>query len=117
MEQSLAVAWVVLLVLKILWILMVPGVILLSVVLLWRVAPRWIPMAFGCSALLGLLATVPGMLIHMNVFSVAQHGRMAVPLAVIGGLSRLLLVAAVLGLALQFRRMAGTPLRMATPHT
>jgi hypothetical protein len=105
MEQSLVTAWVLMLALKAIWLFVIPAILAVAAVKLWHAVPRWIPTVFVATAVVGVMAGVPPLLIHLHTLSVQQYGRVAIPIAVASGIVRLLFAVACLALAVTMKRM------------
>jgi len=106
MEQSLATAWVLMVILRALWILIIPTITIIAASMLWRHAPRWIPVAFVLSAVFSVLSTIPSFLILLHQLTAQEYGKVAVPVALAAGAARIFFAVAVLALAIRMKRMA-----------
>jgi uncharacterized protein YacL len=104
MDNALATTWVLMLVVKAIWIFVIPSIITVAAIKLWRVVPAWIPIAFVAAALVGAIGSILPLLIHMHAMSVQEYGRIAIPIAVATGITRLLFAVACLGLAINVRK-------------
>jgi uncharacterized protein YacL len=104
MDNALAETWVLMLVVKAIWMFVIPVIITVAAVKVWGIVPSWIPIAFVAAALVGVIGSIPALLIHMHTLSVQQYGTIAIPIAVATGVTRLLFAAACLGLALKARK-------------
>ena len=104
MDNAIAATWVLMLVVKAIWMFVIPVIITVAAVKVWGVVPSWIPIAFVAAALVGVIGSIPPLLIHMHTLSVQQYGTIAIPIAVATGITRLLFAAACLGLALKVRK-------------
>jgi hypothetical protein len=101
----MATAWVLILALKILWMLVVPTIVIIAAFKLWNSTPRWISAVFFASAVVGLAASTPPILIHLHKLSVQQYGEIAIPFAIANTIARFTFAVAVLVLAIKMKRM------------
>lgn len=109
MDNALAATWVLMLVVKAIWMLVIPAIVTVAAVKLWGVVASWIPVAFIAAAAVGVIGSIPLLLIHMHTLSVQQYGRIAIPIAVVTGVTRLVFAVACLGLALTIRKRLTEP--------
>jgi hypothetical protein len=109
MDNALAATWVLMLVAKAIWMFVIPVIITVAAVKLWGIVPSWIPIAFVAAALVGVIGSIPPLLLHMHTLSVQQYGTVAIPVAVATGITRLLFAVACLGLALKVRKGLAEP--------
>ena len=105
MEESLVTTWVLTIILRVLWILVVPIIVIIAACKLWHHTPRWIPIVLLLSAIVDIVTSVPSVLIHLHLLSVVQYGELAAPVAISSGGARICFVLAVLALAIRMKRM------------
>ena len=105
MDNYLGVAWVLMLVLRALWILGVPTIVIVAACKLWRSAPRWISIAFLVSAFASIAVSIPQFLILIHRLSPQDYGRIAIPIAIATGVARIAAAVALLALAVRMKRM------------
>ena len=109
MENTLAMTWVLMLVVKAIWMFVIPAIITFAAMKLWDIVPSWIPVAFIATAVVGVVSSLPPLLIHMQILSVEEYGRIAIPIAVASGVARFSFAIACLGLALTMRKRLTEP--------
>lgn len=105
MDRYLGVAWVLMMVLRALWILSVPTIVIVAACKLWRSAPRWISVAFLLSAIISIIASVPQFLILLHKITPQQYGKIAIPFVFTAGVARIASATALLALAVRMKRM------------
>lgn len=105
MDINLIIAWVVMLVLRAVWIMIVPTIVIIAVCKLWRSVPIWISIAFIISSIISVLISVPHIMIMLKFITSEQYTKIAIPLVVIGGLARLASAIALLALAIIVKKM------------
>ena len=105
MEQSLATAWVLMVILRAVWILVIPTIIVIAACKLWHHAPRWIPVTFLISAIFSVASSIPSFLILLHRLTAQQYEKVAVPVALATGIARFAFALAVLALAIRMKRM------------
>jgi hypothetical protein len=105
MDKYLGVAWVAMLVLKAIWILIVPTIVTVAACKLWHSVPRWISIAFLVSAVISVVTSIPQFLIMLHGLTPQQYGKIAIPLVVTGGIARIASAIALLALAIRLRTM------------
>lgn len=109
MDNAVAATWVLMLVVQAIWMLVIPTIVTVAAVKLWGVVPSWIPVAFMAAAAVGVVRSIPLLLMHMHTLSVQQYCRIAMPIAVVAGVTRLVFAVACLGLALTMRNRLTKP--------
>lgn len=105
MENALGNAFLVMIVVRVLWDLVVPTIIIIAACKLWNSAPRWIPSVFLATALVSVIASAPPSLMLIHQLTVEQYGRIGIPIAAAQGITRLLFAVALLALAVRMKRM------------
>jgi hypothetical protein len=104
MEQSLAVAWVLTIGIKVIGLILFPALIAIAAIKLWGIVQPWIPAVFLINALVGVLNSLPSILISMNMMDMKSYSVIAVPFAFISLITHLMFGIACLALALTVRK-------------
>ena len=87
------------------WILVIPTIIVVAACKIWHHAPRWIPVTFLLSAIIGVANSIPSFLILLHRMTAEQYGKVAVPAAIATGVTRIIFAVAILALAIKMKRM------------
>ena len=105
MENGIDIAFGLMLALRVLWDAAIPAILIIAGCKLWNSAPRWIPSVFIAGALVAFIAAVPPLLMLIHKVTVEQYGRIAIPITIANGITRLLFAVALLALAVRMKRL------------
>jgi hypothetical protein len=104
MSNYMATVWFMMIILKAVWIFIVPVIIIIAACILWKSTPRWIPSLFLASAVVGFITSIPVLLMQMHKLTPQQYGEIAIPFAIAGGVVRIASAVALLALAISIKR-------------
>ena len=105
MDKYLGLAWVLTLLLRAIWIFIIPTITAIAAWKLWRSVPRWIPFAFLISAIISVAASIPEFLILLRRLSPQDYAKIAIPIAITLGAARIVAASALLTLAIKMKKM------------
>ena len=105
MDKYLGYAWVLALSLRAIWILIIPTITAIAAWKLWRSVPRWIPLSFLLTAIFSLAASIPEFLILMRRLSPQDYAKIALPIVITLGTTRIVAASALLALAIKMKKM------------
>ena len=105
MDKYLGYAWVLALLLRAIWILIIPTITAIAAWKLWRSVPRWIPLAFLLTAIFSVTASIPEFLILMRRLSPQDYAKIAIPIVITLGTTRIVAASALLALAIKMKKM------------
>ena len=105
MDKYLGLAWVFALLLRAIWIIIIPTITAIAAWKLWRSVPRWIPFAFLISAIISVAASIPEFLILLRRLSPQDYTKIAIPIAITLGAARIVAASALLALAIKMKKM------------
>ena len=105
MDKYLGVAWALTLLLRAIWILIIPTIMAIAAWKLWRSVPRWIPLALLISAIISVAASIPEFLILLRRLSPQDYTKIAIPIAITLGTTRIVAASALLALAIKMKKM------------
>ena len=110
--QYIAIAAIFSLVLRVLWALIVPAIILLISRHTWRNATRWISLTLMVVAAIRFVGGIPMILMHPLLrnaavgLSMQEYSRIVVPMTILNWVGTIGFLVAVFGMSLELKRRA-----------